>query len=136
MAGNMSLYLQNLILDHILRGETYTPPSTVYVGLVDDNALDSELNNGDLTNEITSYTGDRKAMTFDSAVQDGTASKSVNNAQVDFEDMPNVNVKYSIICDSATGGNILFWLPAGIVKTIYEGDINRVRVGDIEISMD
>lgn len=136
MAGNMTSYLEEKILDHIFNGVSYTPPSTIYVGLVSDVATDADLEAGDLTNEITEYTGDRKALDWSTAAQVDGKGTVGNTNQVDFEAMPSTVVEYAIICDSATGGNILYWLPASTVKTIYVDDVFRVRADDINISQD
>jgi len=132
----MSSYLENKILNHILRGENYTPPSTVYVGLVSGTAVDADLEGGDLTNEITGYEGDRKAITFTSASQVSDKGQTANSNEIDFNGMPATTVAYSVVCDSATGGNILYWLPANNNKTTNADDTFRLRVADVTITQD
>jgi len=99
MAGNMTSYLENKILNHILRGETYTPPSTLYVGLVDSGATDLDLENGVLNNEITGYTGSRKVISFNPASQDNGKGTSKNNSEINFNGMPKKEVAFAILCD-------------------------------------
>jgi len=40
MAGK-SDYLENKVLDHVLRNTSYTPPATVYLGLFTANPTDA-----------------------------------------------------------------------------------------------
>lgn len=136
--ANMSSYLEEEILDHILRGNSYTSPGTVYIGLVTSTATDADLEGGDLTNEITGYTGDRKSVTFTIPSQVSGKGTVENDIQIDFEDMPNVTVEYAIICDSLTpgGGNILYWAPANSTKTTNSGDTYRIDISNLVIDQD
>lgn len=131
--ANLSNYFEEDILN------TYLVSATVYVGLVDDNATDDDLESGDLTDEITSYTGDRKSISFTSPSQvDGKATIE-NDADIDFEDMPETTVKYAVIMDSETAdgtGNILYWCPADNVKTTNDGDTYRIPSGDLTLDLD
>jgi len=136
MAGNMTSYLEEKILNHILRGEVYTPPSTIYVGLVDSSATDIDLENGILTNEITGYTGSRKVISFNPASQDNGKGTTKNNSEINFNSMPKKEVAYAILCDSEAGGNILYWLPADTIKTTNIDDIYRLKENDLTITQD
>ena len=135
--ANMSSYLEEKILDHVLRNIEYTPPSTVYVGIVSDSATDSELEAGTLTNEITGYTGDRKSVSFTAISQNGDGeAETENTALIEFESMPACTIAYAIVCDAATGGNILFWGAATESKTSNSGDTHQVPAGNITIDLD
>ncbi|MTI61959.1 MAG: hypothetical protein FH762_18610 [Firmicutes bacterium] len=132
---NISNYLEEKILNHIFNGITYNPPPTVYLGLVSDTATDAELEAGDLTNEITAYSANRKVITFTGATQaDGKATVE-NDTGIDFVDMPVTNVKYAIVCDSATGGNILYWCPATNVREVFAGDTYRIPAGGLQLTL-
>jgi hypothetical protein len=136
MAGNMTSYLENKILDHIFNGVEYIPPSTLYVGLVDSGATDLDLENGVLNNEITDYIGDRKEINFNLSSQENGKGTSKNNSEINFNGMPKKEVAFAILCDSATGGNILFWLPADTIKTTNIDDIYRLKENDVTITLD
>ena len=139
--ANISNYLEDKILDTVMKNAASTwLPETVYCGIVNDTAVDTDLEAGTLTNEITGYTGDRKAITFgDITQQDGKATCANTNA-LEFEDMPapgTDEVKYAIICDAATSGNILWWLPiTDGPKAFNEGDTFRIPIGDLTIDLD
>lgn len=126
--ANFSTYLETAILNHVFRNTAYTAPTTVYVGLASSTATDAEMEAGTLTNEITGYTGDRKAVTFSAPVDDAGAQKITNTANLDFENMPAVTVKYAFVADSATkgAGNILAWAPLTTPRTVEAGDTFRL----------
>lgn len=141
--ANISTYLENAILNHVFRDIGYTRPGTVYCGIVSSSGTDQQLEAGTLTNEITAYTGNRKEIVFGDAPSqvDGKATIS-NTNEVEFENMPSVTVKYAIICDDTTSGNILYWLPMvndlgePITKTTNSGDTFRIPIGDLTIDLD
>lgn len=137
--ANISSYLEEKILNHVLRNTTYTSPTTVYVGLVTSTAVDADLEGGDLTNEISGYTGDRKAITFTVPTQVSGKGTVNNDNQLDFDNMPAVTVEYAIITDDPTPGvgNILYWCPSPSgTKTTNVGDTYRIPVGDLIADLD
>lgn len=109
--ANIADYLEEALLNHVFRNIPYTSPAAVYCGLIDDVGTDAELEAGALTHEITAYTGDRKAITFGVPAQVSGKATIKNSTAIEFENMPAVTVKYAIVCDAATGGNILYWCP-------------------------
>lgn len=137
--ANISNYLEEKILNHVMRNDSYTSPTDIYVGLIDDNATDSELEDGNLDNEITDYGGDRKSITFTEPSQvDGKATIE-NDSDIDFEDMPEVTIAYAVIMDSEAAdgtGNILYWCPADKNKTANSGDTYRIPEGDLTLDLD
>lgn len=135
--ANASNYLEEKLLDHVLRGNSFTSPATVYVGLVSDTATDSELEEGILTNEITGYDGDRKPVNFGALSQSAGKAHTENTANIDFEYMPATTVSHLIITDSPTkgSGNILIWSPAQNIRTTNDGDMYRVPVNGLEVDL-
>lgn len=147
LEGVISNYLSKKLLDHTLKGTTYTPPATLYCGIASSSATKAQLAAGTLTNEITGYTGDRKTITFAAAaladsedVLSDMESKSSGDA-VEFADMPACTVAWVLICDAATAGNLLWALPLVILegenageadpKTVAEGDTFRLPAGQV-----
>jgi hypothetical protein len=126
--ANISNYLEEAILNHIMRNTEYVRPSAVYAGLVTNIATDEDLENGTLTNEITAYTGNRKPITFKEPTQVDGKATIYNDGVIDFVNMPSTIIKYIIVCDAATGGNILYWCPLfeGATKTTNSGDTFRL----------
>jgi len=134
--ANISNYLEEKILDHVMRNTAYTSPTTVYCGLVSSSASDADLEAGTLTNEITAYTGNRKAVTFGAPAQVGGKATIKNENALEFEDMPAVTVAYAIVCDGATANNILFWCPLDTNKTTNAGDTFRIPVDGLTLDLD
>lgn len=133
--ANIADYLEEALLDHVFRNTEYTRPATVYCGLVDDVGVDAELEAGTLTNEITTYTGDRKTITFGAPSQVGGKATIKNSAALEFENMPAVTVKYAIVCDTATVGNILYWCPLTAEKTCNAGDTFKIAVDGLTLDL-
>jgi len=135
--ANATNYLEEKLLDHILRNVSFTSPTTVYIGLVNDTAFDADLEAGDLTNEITGYTGDRKAVTFDPISQSADNGFTSNDTNIDFEYMPATTVKYLIITDSPTkgSGNVLIWSPAQNIRTTNQDDMYRIPANGLEVNL-
>lgn len=134
--ANISNYLEEAILNHVMRNEEYTRPTTVYVGIISDDASDNDLEEGILANEITTYTGNRKPVTFTEPTQQDGKATIKNNAAIDFEDMPAVTVKYAVVCDAETNGNILYWCPLTDIKTTNAGDTFRIPEDGLVLDLD
>lgn len=133
--SNIATYLETKLLDHTMRNTAYTRPTTVYCGLVDDVSDGTELEDGTLDNEITDYTGDRKAITFGAPTNVGGKQTIKNSAALEFESMPAVTVKYAIVCDAATGGNILYWCPLAAEKTTNSGDTFKIAIEGLVLDL-
>lgn len=141
--ANISKYLEDKWLD-MLNGVAYVAPATVYVGLINNTADEAEMEgNTPLANEITGYTGNRKAITFGAITKAGVNPSEMLGppaAAIDFEDMPapaGRQIKYHVICDAATVGNVLGWseITAG-PKLWNAGDTFRIPIDNITIKLD
>ena len=140
---NISKYLEDKWLD-MLKGAAFGAPAAVYVGLIDDTADEAEME-GDtpLASEITGYTGDRKAITFGAiskAALDPSEMDGPPGAAIEFLVMPapaGREVKYFVICDAATVGNVLGWseITAG-PKVWNTGDTFRIPIDNITVKLD
>ena len=133
--ANIATYLEDALLNHVMRNTEYTRPATVYCGLIDDVSDGSELEAGTLDNEITAYTGDRKAITFGAPADVGGKGTIKNTAALEFLVMPAVTVKYAIVCDAATAGNILYWCPLAAEKTCNAGDTFKIAIDGLVLDL-
>lgn len=133
--ANIADYLEEELLDHVFRNLAYAAPATVYCGLVESGLYDDELEAGTLTHEIAAYTGNRKAITFGAPAQVGDKATIKNTVAIEFENMPAVTVKYAIVCDAATVGNILYWCPLTAEKTCNAGDTFRIPVDALVLDL-
>ena len=123
----MSNYLENEILDHILRNSAYTPATTVYIGLStgsfgDDNSGTELSGNG--------YT--RKSIAFDAA----SGGVSDNTSAVDFDAATGSwgSVSHFGLFDASTSGNLLIHGAFSAAKTVSTGDILRIAAGELDIT--
>lgn len=126
MAGNLSDYLENKVLDHILGTTAYTKPTTVYLALYTVAPTDSTSGT-----EVTGGSYARKVVTFNSS----SGGAATNNANVDFTGMPACTVVAVAVTDALTAGNILVYGGLTTNKTLDAGDILRVASGDLSISI-
>jgi hypothetical protein len=127
MAGNLTNYLENKLLDHFLGTTSYTMPSPVYVALF--TAAPGDAGGG---TEVTGGSYARQTAAF-SAASSGATS---NSANIDFTGMPAVTTVAIAIFDASTSGNMLVHGTLTTNKTTDAGDTLRIATGDLDISID
>jgi hypothetical protein len=127
MAGNLSNYLENKVLDHILGTTSYTMPSTVYVALY--TAAPNDAGGG---TEVSGGSYARQTADFDAAASGATQ----NTGNIDFVNMPASTVVAIGIHDALTSGNLLVWGTLSTNKSLDLGDTLRIATGDLDISLD
>lgn len=128
MAGAISDYLENKLIDATLRGVAYTSPATVYLALFTSDPTDA--NTGV---EVTGGAYARQPITF------GVASNgaSSNSADVMY---PVATANWGTIVsvgvyDAATGGNLLYYGSLTTSKVIQTNDQLKVNAGDITVTL-
>jgi hypothetical protein len=127
-------YLENKVLNHVLRNASYTQPSGLYVGLFTGNAL-ANLESGTLSDEVstsgTAYV--RKAVTFANA----SSGTSLNNTTITFDAATASwgNISAIAICDAVTTGNVLFYGNLTTAKQIEIGDTLQFVTNNISVSL-
>ena len=126
--AEMSTYLENALINGTLRATTYTAPTTVYVGLYTSDPTDA--NTG---TEVSGGSYSRTAVTF-GAPSNGV---SLNNAAVEFQQASSSwgTVGWIGILDASTSGNLLYHTPLDISKTIDSGDIFKIAVGSLSVTL-
>ena len=127
MAGNLTNYLENKLLDHFLGTTSYTMPSPVYVALF--TAAPGDAGGG---TEVTGGSYARQTVAF-SAASSGATS---NSANIDFTGMPAATTVAIAIFDASTSGNMLVHGTLTTNKTTDAGDTLRIATGDLDISID
>ena len=127
MAGNLSNYLENKLLDHFLGTAAYTMPTTVYVALY--TVVPTDAGGG---TQVTGGSYARQTAAF-SAAASGTTS---NTANIDFAGMPAATTVAIGVFDALTSGNLLLWGTLTANKTTDAGDTLRIATGDLDISID
>lgn len=122
----ISDYLENALINEVLRNVGYTPAATVYLALFTTATTDA----GGGT-EATGGSYARQAITF-SAASGGATS---NSGAVSFTNMPAVTITHAAIMDASTSGNMLFHGALTASKTVGAGDTLTFAVGDIDVSL-
>ena len=128
MAGNLSNYLENKLLDHFLATTAYTAPSGVYVALM----TVAEDDTGSAGTEVTGGSYARQSATFDAASSGATQ----NSSNIDFTGMPACTVVGIAVYDASASGNLLVHGTLTANKTLDAGDTLRIATGDLDISID
>lgn len=132
-----SNYLENKVLDHVLKNTAYTQPSNLYLGLFTNTSGNAAANleAGTLTDEVslsgTAYA--RMTVAF-SAASGGTSATS---ATVTFATATAAwgTITHVAILDNATSGNVLFWGAVTTAKAIDSGDTFQITSGNLSISL-
>jgi hypothetical protein len=127
----MSDYLENKLVDHIFRGQSFSAPANVYVALLtaapSDSGGGTEVTGGNYARvtvaaSLANFAGTQSAGS--TTASSGTGGQTSNNGAVTFP-APNANwgvVTHFGIYDASTSGNLLFHGALGTSKTINNGD--------------
>lgn len=122
--AELSNYLENKLLDHVLRATSYTSPTTVYVGLYtsdpgDDNS-GTECTGGAYARQILSVTTASEGVVTSSA--DVTFPQATDNWGT---------ISHIGLLDAVTSGNLLMHTPLTTSKAIDTGDIFKIPSGSL-----
>jgi hypothetical protein len=126
--SEMSNYLENALINATLRNTAFTSPSTIYIGLYTSDPTDA--------NTGTEVSGGSYART---AVTMGAPSNgvSLNTAAVEFPQATGSwgTVGWIGILDASTSGNLLYHTPLDVSKTISTGDIFKIAIGSLSVTL-
>jgi len=126
--AEFSNFLENALINAVLRNTTYTSPATVYVSLYTTDPTDA-----DSGTEVSGGSYARTAVTM-GAPSDGV---STNSADVTF---PTCTASWGTVThigihDASTSGNLLFHTPLDTSKTIDSGDIFKITTGNLSVTL-
>jgi hypothetical protein len=127
--AEFSNYLENKILDHVLRNVSYTSPTTAYVGLFTTDPTDAgtgtEVSGGSYARQVLSVT---------------TASGGIvtSSGDVTFPQATGSwgTISHIGILDALTSGNLLMHTALTTSKTIESGDILKISSGNLTVTLD
>lgn len=144
--GSKSDYLENKLIDHIFRGQAFTAPTTVYIGLLtaapSDAGGGTEVSGGSyarvaVTCSLANFAGTQSAGS--TTASSGTGGATSNNASITFP-APTANwgtVTHFGVYDASSAGNLLYWGALTTGKTINSGDAApSFPAGTLNISED
>lgn len=131
MASGMTAYLFKKVLDHVWSGTTYTPPATLYYGLLTDTNTEAQRDAGTVT-EVSTGTWTNyarvavtnNATNFPAATGTTTGSKA-NGTSISLGTAAttgNVTATAIGVWDAATSGNLLDWTDFTTPQIIQNGN--------------
>ena len=130
--GAFSNYLEEKIVEHFLRKNAVSPPSTVYVALFQSDPGETG------AGTETTYTGyARQASTWTATDANG---QTKNSASLTFPANGNttasVTITHLALFDSATAGNSLFYAQLSSPKTLQPGDVLSFAANSVVFVLD
>jgi hypothetical protein len=126
--SEMSNYLENALINATLRNTAYTSPTTVYMGLYTSDPTDA--NTG---TEVSGGSYTRMAVTM-GAPSNGV---STNSAAIEFPQASGSwgTVGWIGLLDASSAGNLLYHTPLDTSKTISSGDIFKIAIGGLSVTL-
>jgi len=126
--AEFSNYLENALINAVLRNTSYTSPTTVYVALFTSDPTDA----GSGT-EVSGGSYSRTSVTF------GAPSNGVTTSNADCT-FPQATASWGTVThiglyDASTSGNLLFHTPLDTSKTIDSGDIFKIASGSLTVTL-
>jgi hypothetical protein len=127
--AELSNYLENKLLDHVLRNVSYTSPTTVYVGLFTADPTDAgtgtEVSGGSYARQIVSVT---------------TATGGIVTSSADIT-FPQATASWGTIShigllDALSSGNLLMHTALTTSRAIETGDVLKISTGSLTASLD
>jgi len=126
--AEMSNWLENALINATLRNTSFTSPAAVYVGLYTSDPTDA--NTG---TEVSGGSYTRTAVTM-GAPSNGV---STNTAAVEFPQASGSwgTVGWIGILDATSSGNLLYHTALDTSKTISSGDIFKIAIGGLSVTL-
>jgi hypothetical protein len=126
--AEISNYLENALVNATLRNTSYTSPTTVYLALYTSDPTDA-----DSGTECSGTAYARQSITF------GAPSNGVttNSAAIEFPQAGNSwgTITHIGIRDALTTGNLLYHTPLDASKAIATGDVFRIAIGSLSVTL-
>ena len=134
--AHFSDHYENKIIDHMLRNQAFTPPSTIYLALF---TADTGLEADNPTAEVSGGAYARQAFTLTAA----SGGASENGADIEFPEATGNwgTITHVAIVDHLSNSNwgtdvhVLMWGPLAASKVINTGDTLRINAGDLDVSV-
>ncbi|MGV8823976.1 phage tail fiber protein [Methylibium petroleiphilum] len=143
-AQSLSDYVENKVVDLLLRGQAFTAPTTIYVGLstaaCSDSSVGTEVTGGSyarasVTASLANWAGTQSAGS--TTASSGTGGQTSNNAAINFA-TPSAGwgtVTHWFLIDASSGGNLLVCAALTTSKTINSGDSVSFAIGALTLTV-
>lgn len=131
-------YLEEGILNHTLRGQSMSTPSTIYIALFTSNPTDANsgaevVDSSYLRQDAAKGGSIASGWTAPTTSSDGKMSSNAKLIQFPPIADGSVTISHYGIFDSLTGGNLLYHAPFTVAKTLDINDVLSIDIGGIEI---
>jgi hypothetical protein len=144
-AASMSDYLENRVIDWMIRGQTYTPPTTLYLALAtstgSDAACGTEVTGGSyarasIVSSMTNWAGTQSSAS--TTASSGTGGTTSNNITVTFATPTATWGTVAELCvfDAPTAGNMMWRNGLTVSKTINTGDVVDFPAASLTFQID
>jgi hypothetical protein len=125
----LSTYLENALLDHVLRNTALASPATVYLGLFLTDPTDA-----DVGTEVSGGSYARQSIAFDAAA----AGITQNSALVTF---PTATADWGVVShiglyDAVSGGNLLYHAELNTAEQVLDTETFSVAAGALTVAME
>lgn len=134
MAGNLSNYLENKLLEHSLGKTSWTMPTTVYAALYTVTPSDS----GGGTEVSPSGTGYARTSTTWNAASNGSIT---NAADIRFPSASTATGPWGTVVaiglhDALSGGNLIYYGLLSASVSVGVGDYFQISAGNLTVTLD
>lgn len=129
METALTAHLRHSFFDHLLRGVPYVPPEKLYLALytskIDDSGRGQEVSVAGYKRQVVKF------------VTAGMRGRYVNDDDISFglAEEPWGTIKSIAVVDAEKGGNVLFFGPPKIEKSIVARDEPKFRKGDFLVRL-
>ncbi len=130
--SDMNDFLELELLDHVLKGDSYTAPADPYASLF--TATPDDAGNGTEVPVANAYV--RKVIPFTNGAAAGAI---INSADCTFDQATGSwgTITHMAIHDASAAGNFLFWsILTGGSKIVADGDTFKFATGDLTVALD
>lgn len=139
----LSNYLENALIDHVFRGQTWTPPASFYMALFTSAPSDSgggtEVAGNSyarvaVTRSLAAWAGTQGAGT--TVASSGTGGVTSNNVSIQFPTPTGSwgTVTHFGVFDTSTTGNLLLWGALTVQQTINTGNTVSFAAGQLQVT--
>lgn len=127
----LSDYLENKVIDYVFRGQAFTAPTTMYVGLLtsapSDTGGGTEVSGGSyarvsVASSLANWAGTQGAGS--TTASSGTSGTTSNNNVISFP-TPTANwgvITHVALYDASSSGNLIIYGALTTAKTVNNGD--------------
>jgi len=129
--GSKTDYLEDKMINHVLRNTSYTPPVTLYLAMFTTDPTET----GAAGTEVSGGAYARQTVAFDAPSPSGVTQ---NTSLVTFPTATASwgTVSHWMLMDAVSGGNGLYFGAWDAAQSIGIGGIAEVAVGELKITED